>query len=505
MDELPQEEPVLPANQASRQSNFYAACAIGTFTTLSTILLVTPFSTLLTLLFPALGLLCGLFVYSKSKPRFVSFVLWIWFLTPFVHRVVDVRAGPEQAILLTPYLVASVAGIFLLRNLQVIAQPDMLPFSCALSAIVYGLVIGSFRYDPIIVGTVLSEWLVPVLFGFFLYAYPAEREAIAKSFKNTFGLAVILTGAYGIYQFVAAPSWDMNWLQSNLEEFVSIGKPEAMQFRSFSTMNSPPVFGVAMMTGLLLLTAFNKKMRIPAAMFGFVAMLLTSSRSAWVGFLGGVIILFSFGSKRQRVRIAAQIVGFALLLLVTLQIPILGTFVSDRFRNFNDMRDDASVGDRIQGYKEAVGSVLHEPFGEGLGSANVLHTGEVIGPHDSSFLESFYSLGWLGTLVYGSGLIFACIRIFRTTDRSHSEDIRVGRAVVAAFLIQSPLNSIMLGQAGFFLWTIAALSLKEMREQQPAYEQSPRLAEPDTRWLGAWNSKSTFSLGFDRSKDPLGP
>lgn len=504
MDAISLEEPGLPANQADRQSFLHAAWAVGIFTTLSALLLVTPFSTLLTFLFPVLGFLCAIFVYSRSKPVYVSFVLWIWFLTPFVHRVVDMRAGAEQVILLTPYLVGGVAGIFLVRNLQLFTQPEMLPFACALSAIFYGLCIGSFRFDPLIVGSVLCEWLVPVLFGFFLYAYPDGRDAIRKSFKNSFGLAVIATGAYGIYQFVAAPAWDMNWLQSNLEEFVSIGKPEAMQFRAFSTMNSPPVFGVAMMTGLLLLPALPKKMRIPAAVFGFVAILLTASRSAWIGFAGGIVILFAFGNKTQRVRIAAQIAGFALVLLMLLRIPVLGSFVSDRFRNFDDMRDDASFGDRVQGYKEAVGTIVHEPFGEGLGSANVLHTGEVIGPHDSSFLESFYSLGWLGTLVYAGGLIFAGVRIFRTTDRSRGDLTRAGRAVMAAFVIQSPLNSIMLGQAGFFLWTVVALTLKENSVKQAVHEPVLGLTEPGTRWLGTWNSEGSFGLGFDR-KDPLGP
>ena len=320
MDALPQES-AWPALAGRRQPSFHSACAIGLFAAISLILLPTPLSPLLKFLFPALGFLCAVFVYSRSRAAYTGFVLWIWFLTPFVHRVVDMRAGTEQTILLTPYLVGGVAGIFLLRNLHLLALPEMLPFTCAFFAIFYGLCIGSFRFDPLVVGSVLCEWLVPVLFAFFLYACPDDSEAIAQSFKTNLGVAVLLTAAYGICQFFAAPAWDMNWLQSNLEEFVSIGKPEAMQFRVFSTMNSPPVFGVAMMTGLLLLPALKKSIRIPAAALGFVALLLTASRSAWVGFAGGAIVLFSYGNKSQRFRFAIQIGGFALLLLFLLPCP----------------------------------------------------------------------------------------------------------------------------------------------------------------------------------------
>jgi hypothetical protein len=227
---------------------------------------------------------------------------------------------------------------------------------------------------------------------------------------------------------------------------------------------------VAMMTGLLLMPALNKALRIPAVVIGFVALLLTASRSAWIGFAGGLIFLFGYGDRRQRFRLAAQAAVFGLVLFALLRVPVLGTFIADRFRNFDDIRADASFGDRVQGYKEAAGSILHEPFGEGLGSATVLHTGEVIGPHDSSFLECFYSLGWMGTLLYAGGVIFAGVRTFRSAENGRGDFLRAGRAILIAFVIQSPLNSIMLGQAGFFLWTVVALTLKEIDLRRPAYE-----------------------------------
>jgi len=445
------------------------ALVIGLFVAVTALLLFSPVRGLLTLLFPALALFCSVFVYRRSKPAYTAFVVWIWFLTPFVRRVVDEQIGGEQTILLAPYLVAAVAAFFLLRNLRVLANTEALPFVCALAAIFYGLCIGSFQFSAVVVGQTLCEWLVPVLFAIFLYAQPSEPERVRRSFMIALCWGLILTAAYGIVQFYAPPSWDMNWLMRNQDELVEIGPAVAMQFRVFSTMNSPTVFGVALMAGLLMLPAFPRASRIPVGALGLAAILLTGSRSAWIGFVAGLIFLLAHADKRRRNILLAQIVLLGILLFGLLRAPFVGQFISNRLSHFADIQADASYGDRVQGYKEAMNRIAREPFGEGLGSAPALHTGEVIGPHDSSFIESLYSLGWLGTAIYACGLTLAGIGCFRTAGKGNADFIDGGRAIFIAFMVQSPLNSIMLGQAGFILWAVVALTLKEIRLEKHAY------------------------------------
>jgi hypothetical protein len=373
-----------------RRPSYQVALAIGVFVSVSALLLFTPARSLLTILFPALALLCSVILYSRSKPAYVAFVLWIWFLTPFVRRVVDEQAGSEQAILLAPYLVAAIAAFYVLRHLRVLATTHAVPFVCALAAIFYGLCIGCVQFSPLIVGQTLCEWLVPVLFAIFIFVQHDEPDRVRKSFLNAFCILLILSAAYAIVQFYAAPSWDMNWLARNQEDLVEIGPAVAMQFRVFSTMNSPTVFGVALMTGMLMIPVFPKALRIPAGALGLAAILLTGSRSAWIGFAGGAIYLFARANRRRRALMLLQLAGMIVLVLGLLRAPVLGEFLSDRFSHFTDIQADASYGDRMQGYKEAFSRLAHEPFGEGLGSAQALHIGEVIGPHDSSFLESLY-------------------------------------------------------------------------------------------------------------------
>jgi hypothetical protein len=451
-----------------RQPSRDVALVTGAFVAISAALLLSPLRSILVFLFPVLAFLCAIFLYKRSKPSYAGFVVWIWFLTPFVRRMVDEQAGGEQTILLAPYLVAAVAAVYLLRNLRLLATTEALPYVCALGAILYGLCIGSFHFSPMVVGQALCEWLVPVLFAFFLFAQTDEPKRVRRSFLIAFCLVMTLAAAYAIVQYYAAPSWDMNWLAKNQDELVEIGPAEAMQFRVFSTMNSPTVLGVALMAGLLLMPVFPKALRIPSCALGMVAILLTGSRSAWVGFAAGLIFLFVHAGKRRRLLILGQLGILGAVLFALLRAPVLGDFLADRFKQFADIQADASYGDRVEGYKEGVGRVAHEPFGEGLGSAAELHTGEVIGPHDSSFLESFYSLGWLGAVFYAGGLLIAGIAIFRPAGQGNADFIDGGRAVFIAFVAQSPLNSIMLGQAGFIMWAVVALTLKEIEQQRLA-------------------------------------
>jgi hypothetical protein len=444
------------------------ASNIAAFVAITGALLFSPVRSLLTFLFPALAFLCAVFLYVRSKPSYTGFVVWIWFLTPFVRRVVDQQAGGEQAILLAPYLVAAVAGGYLLRNLHLLATIRALPFVCALGGILYGLCIGGLHFSPVVVGQALCEWLVPVIFAFFLFSQPDEPERVRRSFLIALGSVLILSAAYAIVQFYWAPSWDMTWLSRNQDELVEIGPALATQFRVFGTMNSPTVLGVALMTGLLLLPLFPKMLRSLFCALGVAAILLTVSRSAWFGFAAGLIFLFAHANSRRRVLLLAQLGILVAVLFAFLNTPVFSDFLTDRFNQLADIQSDASYGDRIEGYQQAVGRVTREPFGEGLGSAAEMHTGEVIGPHDSSFLESLYSLGWLGTLLYAAGLFLVGVAIFRPAGQGNIEFIDAGRAVFIAFVAQSPLNSIMLGQAGFIMWAIVALTVREIQQQQLA-------------------------------------
>ena len=107
--------------------------------------------------------------------------------------------------------------------------------------------------------------------------------------------------------------------------------------------------------------------------------------------------------------------------------------------------------------------IAQEPWGEGIGSTDTLHNTEgdddIIGPHDSTVLEFLYSLGWIGTFIYGTGLAMLGFQLLRA-GRGDSF-VMSAKAILVGFLAQCMLNSVMLGVLGFMVWTFASMILAQ--------------------------------------------
>ncbi|HZP07548.1 MAG TPA: O-antigen ligase family protein [Terracidiphilus sp.] len=423
----------------------------------------------LRIVFPLLSVLVAAFLLWRSKPMYVGLVFWLWFLTPFLRRVADFQGGWTQssAVLLAPYAAAGISVLSLLTSFQVFHSRRSIPYVCALVAIGYGFIIGLPQYPLFNVLQALLNWTVPVIFGLFIYQnrdlYPQMRRVIEKCFL--YGL--LLTGAYGIYQFFTLPEWDKMWMlnvQTN-----SFGTVEAMGIRAFSTMNAPVIFAAIMAIGLLLLFNLKGRLRLLSAACGFVGLILTISRASWVSLVAGGIFLLLRMEMRQRFRLAIGFVACAVAMACLTMIPDIHDLVWQRIETFSNPSQDVSYSARVQGHEAAIQELMQEPFGEGLGSTDTKHATEgdddMIGPHDSTILECLYSLGWIGTVIFVAGIVVLGGQVASTT-RSKDTFVVSSQAILVGFLAQCLLNSVMLGVLGFMVWTFAAMCLAEA--DQPA-------------------------------------
>jgi hypothetical protein len=418
---------------------------------------------LLRIVFPVLSLGVGGILLWRSKPLYLGLVFWLWFITPFLGRMADFQGGwtPASAVELAPYVTAGISGLPLLANLRLFGNRKTLPYVCAFVAILYGLIFG-LTYLPLFnVLRALLNWLVPVIFGLFIYhnrqLYPQFRQVIEKSFL--YGLLVL--GAYGIYQFFVLPDWDRMWMLN--VQMNSFGGVDPMQIRAFSTMNAPAIFAAAMACGLLLLFNLQGKLRLLSAACGFIGLILTLSRASWLSVAAGSIYLMFWLGMRARVRLAIAAVACIVFLLGIAQIPAVKEIVWERFQTFTQPGQDVSFSARTEGHAQALLDIAQEPWGEGIGSTDTLHNTEgdddIIGPHDSTLLEFLYSLGWIGTFIYGTGLCMLAFTLLRT-GRGDSF-VLSSKAILVGFLVQCMLNSVMLGVLGFMVWTFASMSLAQ--------------------------------------------
>jgi O-antigen ligase/polysaccharide polymerase Wzy-like membrane protein len=427
---------------------------------------------LLRIVFPALSVTVGGFLFWRSKPLYVGLVFWLWFLTPFLGRMANFQAGwtSLSSVELAPYITAGIAGIPLLANLRCLANRRTLPYACALVAILYGSILG-LTYLPLFnVLRALLNWLVPVIFGLFIYEnwqlYPEFRRVIEK----TFLYGVLVTGAYGIYQFFVLPDWDRLWMLN--VQLNSFGDIDQMKTRAFSTMNAPAIFAAVMACGLLMLLNLKGKLRLLSAACGFCGLVLTLSRASWLSLAAGCFYLILRLDMRARFRLGLAVVACMAVLIGIAQLPDVNQIVRDRLATFTQPGQDVSFDARIEGHEQAMRVLAQEPWGEGIGSTDTLHGTEgddaFIGPHDSTLLEFLYSLGWVGTLIYLVGLGKLGMQLFRA--RRSDPFIVSSNAILIGLLAQCLLNSVMLGVLGFMVWTFASMSLAAQHCPEPVEE-----------------------------------
>ncbi|MGA2417290.1 MAG: hypothetical protein ABSF59_22775 [Candidatus Sulfotelmatobacter sp.] len=402
--------------------------------------------------------LIGLFLYLRQPVLYVQYALWVWFLAALVRRVVDFRFGwtDPNLILFAPPLVSGIAGLSLLRERNRVLSGLPPVFGLCGAAILYGFAVGAWLRPIPETAYAFLTWLCPMLFGLHLYLnwpqYREHREVIVRSFL----WAVLLVGVYGIYQFLDPPAWDCYWLE-NIRAAApdsSFGLPEPLLVRVWSTVNAPGPFADTMFVGLLLLFGVRSPLKLPAAVAGYTSLLLSAVRAAWLSWVIGVLWIVKDASARVKARILFSIVLFVACLLPVIRLPDLGQVIGPRLNTFADLEHDASLGARLEMYRQLLGDVAVNPFGRGLSNDQVFH-GYAL---DSGLIAAALSLGWLGTLLLGLAICTLFVgkrRLSRTTD----DFTKACKAILIAFLAQLLGGNIFVSVTGAMFWMFAGMYL----------------------------------------------
>jgi hypothetical protein len=386
--------------------------------------------------------------------------------------------------MIAPYLVSGVAALTLVRCLPQLLQPRLLPFALILMALNYAFVIGLVHAGPLAATYGLLTWLVPVVLGFHVAAqwewYPLHRDAIQRVFL----WGVLAMGVYGIVQFLVLPAWDAHWMRAS--EMSSIGGAQPFKVRIWSTMNSPQPFALAMMAGLLFAFAAKGWFRFVAAGPGYVGLLLSLVRTAWLGWAIGLVILLARARGAHKARLLAIGIAVGLLSLPLLLLEPVADRVSARFETLQDLGEDESLQARLALYSEFFLASAGNVVGEGIGSANLAtklaEDGDLAEYQtiDSGVLEAMFVLGWPGTLLYLAGLCWLVGGAFGGPPARDDLAVSAAGAVVVAILAMTLSHNTLVGVGGAVLWTFLGLMLAA-REFQRRSRPAPIWARDQRR------------------------
>lgn len=415
-------------------------------------------------LYPVAVLAAGGFFYTTRPALFVSFTWWIWFLTPFVRRVLDYQLGVHSTVslvMLTPYLLTTYTFFTFLRYGKYLRLRSFFPFTLAMLGVLYGYVVGVIKSGFFSPTFDLLEWFLPILFGFHLAVYWREYPAMRAIVRKTFIWGVLVMGTYGVIQYVYPPAWDMYWLvQSGMTS--SMGRPEAFSFRVFSTLNSTGPFAMVLMAGLLILFDGSGPLARIAAVPGYVSFLLTLVRGAWGGWMLGLGFLIFRLQNQLRMRLIVILGVGVLLSLPLLLYPPIAQRIGGRVSTLSNLEEDNSMRARSGLYRSATGRALLNPIGEGLGSlgrAAKLNESGQVNTFDSGVLAIPMTLGWPGTLLYGWGLFLLLRSLLNIREENTDQFAVVAAGISVSYLILLLFANQMLGLKGVTVWSFISLAI----------------------------------------------
>ena len=417
--------------------------------------------------YPAGAFILGVSLYMASRPLYVGFALWVWFLTPFVRRIVDYEIGAyteSSTVMLAPYLVSLIAVLGLWAVLKDGVPQVRRGLLYVFAGLAFGSLIGLVLYSPVAVAFSLIDWVAPLLTATLILAdwkqYPRYRDVV----MTTVVAAMAVLGLYGIYQYVVLPPWDLLWMSS--ADMNSIGKAIPMDFRPFGTLNAPGPFAMTLMVGLLALLAaggrgavFNVMARL-AAVPAVLALALTQVRTAWGGLVIGVCYILLRTGARSRRAILMYLVVAVIAAIPFFAYSSLTAGVEERAGTLGNLEEDGSYEARTQLYANAPAFVAARPLGMGVGLMSA--TG---GGIDSGILTLLVVLGIPGALLYSLGVwalfwwAFKVVRDGSTGDRFSVVAAGVAFAMLSTILFSNQFA----GLKGTYLWGFLAFALAATR------------------------------------------
>lgn len=424
--------------------------AILGFISFSLLCILLGLGKILNLAFPAGALIVGAILYFRFPILYIGFTWWVWFLTPLVRRLADYRSGftDPSPILLAPYMVTLLTLITFLQNVPKLKRQGGLPFVLSFIGLFYGFLVGLIKSSPIAVSISLLEWLAPVIFSCHLFInwqnYPSYRQNIQRVFL----WCALITGIYGVIQYLVAPEWDRFWLINT--EMLSAGYPEPLGIRVWSTMHGPGVFAAVMMAGLLLLLSNIGPLCLPATAFGYLSFLLSSVRSAWIGWLLGLIALVTSLKPKLQIRLILIILVAAVCVLPLTTIEPFSEIINTRLQTFSNLESDGSGAARKENYDKWLYYALTNVLGDGVGGTALL---------DSAILDTFISLGWFGAIFYGSGILSLLFQLIQDSKITNDPFVSTVSAITLGMFCQIVFGSVMLGLPGMILWGFLGIGL----------------------------------------------
>jgi hypothetical protein len=412
----------------------------------------------------------GAYAWRRSPTFHLQTVIVLFAIAPLLRRLVDFSAGyePSAQMLVAPLLVLMIPVGDLLFGARVTWNigPAGRPFLLALICACYGIVITALGGDLKATAACVFKLLPPIVYGLCLISLARSETGLVSTATRTLFLVMLLLSVYGIIQYISPQPWDRAWMMNSKALIWSIGDPEAYKVRVFSTMAAPASFATFAIVSCLLMAGedwragrgFGVAFRVVAGVLIVAAGFLTTYRTAWTAFAGGMVFLFLLPATRAR---GFVLIGFAAISIAAATMWNLSDGVVSRLETFaNGMQSDDSAVARTQELQELYADSDSLILGEGYGAMYPASINHAI---DGTVVESLRVMGVTVGSMALIAIIWAAVQAIFFAIRNGGARMASLGAVNVAALILLPLASVTDNELGFLFWAFAGLAAGQSR------------------------------------------
>lgn len=237
-----------------------------------------------------------------------------------------------------------------------------------------------------------------------------------------------------------------------------------------------PVIGLPLAIGLL----FTEKKKHWSLIYAVAIVLcslhiiLSFSRSAWVGIAAGLLLLFTFGGYRRFLRVSLVVLSAAIVvMLLPFDLPI--DAITSRAENIVNI-SPVQEYQRVTLFR-ATSDIIRDNLltGVGLGYSNfaemiVNYTGFAIAPH-SSVLSLVSAGGLIAYAIYLLFFVTLLIQAFSAFQRATTEKQYILLALMSSILAWQVRATLNPGYVWIVGWLVAALLAAATENAKMAYER----------------------------------
>jgi hypothetical protein len=423
----------------------------------------------LELVFFAGAIVVAFLLLRHSFARYLSFVIWLYFLAPEVRRLADYFRGEFSAqslIMVTPLFVSIMSAAYLPANRKLLFQRRGVAVLLTVSGILYGYFVGVVRSGVLAASYDLVNWAFPLLPACGLLIGWDSYEEIRRAVVKALLLGGVVISAYGVAQYINPPLWDAFWLASS--GMLTQGVAAPFELRIFGTMNSSGPYSVALMCCVLVALSTNTRLALLCLVVSVPALFLTLVRSTVGGLAIGVVFLAFSLTGRQRRHL---LVGTISVMLAVVPFTLMGGYadsVAQRMATVSDLKNDSSFEARSGVYAQFMDEMKVNVLGNGLGATGIgsklgAGTGGIV-DFDSGILEVPYVLGWPGSVLYGAGIVLFLARAIASCTLRHRSSFACACMACALGIVSlMAFTNTLVGPSGLFFFLFVTLPCVERR------------------------------------------